>query len=70
MNECKRCISCLVWLVACRSCTCWLFILIFQMAADIDASYQFQGIPKMIQDCVHVCDVDIRRELFGAACSR
>ena len=51
-----------------RSCLLYVSTFcFFQLAADIDASYQFQGIPKMIQDCVHVCDVDIRRELFGAA---
>jgi actin-like protein 6A len=35
------------------------------MSSDIDASYQFQGVTKMVQDSINVCDVDIRRELFG-----
>jgi hypothetical protein len=37
------------------------------MSSDIDASYQFQGVTKMVQDSINVCDVDIRRELFGSS---
>lgn len=33
-------------------------------SGDIDSTYQFQGITKMIQDTINASDVDLRRELY------
>jgi len=40
----------------------------FEVNEDVDPNFKFEGLPKMVQTCVDLCDVDIRRELFGTVC--